>query len=132
MVSNAPSLKNRCSDSRHTGLVPLTVETGSIRSAGSVVRQQVTAHLLAPCELDPDVAGAPLLMEPDDAGERWQDHPLSQSTEILRAVLGSLLYDSLPKLLALPDTTLVYPAHGAGSLCGKAIGKESFTTIGEQ
>ncbi len=46
--------------------------------------------------------------------------------------LGSLLYDSLPKLLALPDTTLVYPAHGAGSLCGKAIGKESFTTIGEQ
>ncbi len=46
--------------------------------------------------------------------------------------LGSLLYDSLPKLLALPDATLVYPAHGAGSLCGKAIGKETFSTIGEQ
>ena len=38
------------------------------------------------------------------------------------ADLGGLLYDSLrTKLLALPDASLVYPAHGAGSLCGKAI-----------
>ncbi|PYQ72032.1 MAG: MBL fold metallo-hydrolase, partial [Acidobacteria bacterium] len=36
------------------------------------------------------------------------------------ADLGGLLYDSLrTKLLALPDESLVYPAHGAGSLCGK-------------
>ena len=49
------------------------------------------------------------------------------------ASLGNLLYDSLQhKLLALPDDSLVYPAHGAGSLCGKALGKETFTTIGEQ
>lgn len=47
--------------------------------------------------------------------------------------LGSMLYDSLrDKLLQLPDESLVYPAHGAGSLCGKALGKETFTTIGEQ
>jgi hydroxyacylglutathione hydrolase len=49
------------------------------------------------------------------------------------ASLGNLLYDSLrTKLLALPDDSLVYPAHGAGSLCGKALGKETFSTIGEQ
>lgn len=49
------------------------------------------------------------------------------------ASLGSLLYDSLQtKLLALPDDSLVYPAHGAGSLCGKALGSETFSTIGEQ
>ena len=49
------------------------------------------------------------------------------------ASLGSLLYDSLrTKLLALPDDSLVYPAHGAGSLCGKALGKETYSTIGEQ
>ena len=49
------------------------------------------------------------------------------------AELGGLLYDSLrTKLLALPDSTLVYPAHGAGSLCGKALGKETWSTIGEQ
>ena len=47
--------------------------------------------------------------------------------------LGGLLYDSLhTKLLALPDSSLVYPAHGAGSLCGKAISKETVSTIGEQ
>jgi glyoxylase-like metal-dependent hydrolase (beta-lactamase superfamily II)/rhodanese-related sulfurtransferase len=47
--------------------------------------------------------------------------------------LGSMLYDSLHrKLLPLPDATLVYPAHGAGSLCGKAISKEKVSTIGEQ
>ena len=47
--------------------------------------------------------------------------------------LGGLLYDSLrTKLLTLPDDTLVYPAHGAGSLCGKALSKETVSTIGEQ
>src|SRR3954468_14753978 len=49
------------------------------------------------------------------------------------ADLGALLYDSLrSKLLTLPDASLVYPAHGAGSLCGKAISKETVSTIGEQ
>ena len=47
--------------------------------------------------------------------------------------LGALLFDSLrDTLLPLPDSTLVYPAHGAGSLCGKAISQESVSTIGEQ
>ncbi len=49
------------------------------------------------------------------------------------SALGNLLYDSLRlKLMHLPDSSLVYPAHGAGSLCGKALGKETFSTIGEQ
>ena len=47
--------------------------------------------------------------------------------------LGAQLYASLRnKLLTLPDTTLVYPAHGAGSLCGKALSQETSSTIGEQ
>jgi len=47
--------------------------------------------------------------------------------------LGNLLFDSLhQKLLTLPDDTLVYPAHGAGSLCGKALSRETVSTIGEQ
>jgi len=49
------------------------------------------------------------------------------------ADLGGMLFDSLhTKLLALPDESLVYPAHGAGSLCGKALSKETFSTLGEQ
>ena len=46
--------------------------------------------------------------------------------------LGSMLFDSLRKLLGLPDESLVYPAHGAGSLCGRAISKETVSTLGEQ
>ena len=49
------------------------------------------------------------------------------------ADLGAKLYDSLhEKLMKLPDASLIYPAHGAGSLCGKALGKETVSTIGEQ
>jgi len=36
------------------------------------------------------------------------------------------------KLLKLPDATLIYPAHGAGSMCGKQLSSEPFSTIGEQ
>src|ERR1700688_1010350 len=47
--------------------------------------------------------------------------------------LATHLYESLrDKLLTLPDECLVYPAHGAGSLCGKALIKETFSTLGEQ
>ncbi|MBK9386865.1 MAG: MBL fold metallo-hydrolase [Planctomycetes bacterium] len=47
--------------------------------------------------------------------------------------LAGALYDSLHgKLLALPDATLVYPAHGAGSMCGKNLSNERVSTIGQQ
>lgn len=47
--------------------------------------------------------------------------------------LASMLFDSLnKKLKTLPDHVLVYPAHGPGSACGKNIGKETHSTIGEQ
>jgi hydroxyacylglutathione hydrolase len=47
--------------------------------------------------------------------------------------LGSHLYDSLhDKLLRLPDETLVYPAHGAGSLCGKQLSSDTVSTLGDQ
>ncbi|MGE0130376.1 MAG: rhodanese-like domain-containing protein [Blastocatellales bacterium] len=47
--------------------------------------------------------------------------------------MASMLYDSLRnKLLRLADATEVYPAHGAGSLCGRNISKETFSTIGHQ
>jgi len=47
--------------------------------------------------------------------------------------LGAHLYDSLHnKLLPLPDETLVYPAHGAGSLCGKHLSSDTVSTLGDQ
>ncbi|MFI5140985.1 MAG: rhodanese-like domain-containing protein [Bacteroidia bacterium] len=47
--------------------------------------------------------------------------------------LASMLYDSLnTKIKTLADDVIVYPGHGAGSACGKNIGKEATTTIGQQ
>ncbi len=47
--------------------------------------------------------------------------------------MGEMLYDSLHnKILGLPDGTEVYPAHGAGSLCGKSLSKETWSTLGVQ
>jgi rhodanese-related sulfurtransferase len=47
--------------------------------------------------------------------------------------LADMLYASITnKLVKLPDATLVYPAHGAGSMCGKSLSKETVSTIGEQ
>src|SRR5262249_48997542 len=47
--------------------------------------------------------------------------------------LGAMLYDSVhTKLMALPDEVRVFPAHGAGSACGKNLSTERSSTIGAQ
>lgn len=47
--------------------------------------------------------------------------------------LAEMLYDSLQaKIMPLANDVIMYPAHGAGSSCGKNLGKETFSTIGEQ
>lgn len=50
-----------------------------------------------------------------------------------RDELADMLYDSLHnKLMPLPDATRVYPAHGAGSACGKNLSTETSSTMGQQ
>lgn len=47
--------------------------------------------------------------------------------------MAGMLYDSLhEKILPLADETEIYPAHGAGSLCGKSLSKETWSTLGNQ
>ena len=58
---------------------------------------------------------------------------LLSSIGFTRDELADKLYDSLHnKLMTLPDATRVYPAHGAGSACGKNLSTERSSTIGEQ
>ena len=58
----------------------------------------------------------------------WHRSPVQAAQE-----LASLLQDSLhQKLLTLPDSVEVYPAHGAGSLCGRNISPERQSTIGKE
>jgi glyoxylase-like metal-dependent hydrolase (beta-lactamase superfamily II)/rhodanese-related sulfurtransferase len=58
---------------------------------------------------------------------------LLASLGFTRDELAHQLYDSLhDQLLTLPDATRVYPAHGAGSACGKNLSTETWSTIGDQ
>jgi len=58
---------------------------------------------------------------------------LLASIGFTRDELAEKLYDSLhEKLLPLPDSTRVYPAHGAGSACGKNLSTETWSTMGDQ
>lgn len=58
---------------------------------------------------------------------------LAVKSDLTANDLAGLLYNSIQKhLMLLPNHVLVYPAHGAGSACGKNIGKETYSTIGQQ
>jgi len=58
---------------------------------------------------------------------------LMASIGISDTELAEMLYDSLHNtLLKLPDATLVYPAHGAGSMCGRNLSPDTVSTIGTQ
>jgi hydroxyacylglutathione hydrolase len=58
---------------------------------------------------------------------------LAQQGEQTMEDMAATLYDSLhDKILNLPDEVLIYPAHGAGSACGKHMSKETFDTLGHQ
>lgn len=58
---------------------------------------------------------------------------LMASIGVTAEELGGQLFDSLRnKLMRLPDETLVYPAHGAGSMCGKNLSSDTVSTLGRQ
>ena len=56
-----------------------------------------------------------------------------KAADITQEDLAGILYESLrKKIMPLADDVLVYPAHGAGSACGKTLSKETVGTLGEQ
>ena len=58
---------------------------------------------------------------------------LAIKSDLTQEDLAGMLFDSLRnKIMPLPDDVLVYPAHGAGSACGKNMSKETFDTLGNQ
>lgn len=58
---------------------------------------------------------------------------LAQTGELTKEELAGYLYDSLrEKIMVLPDHLIVYPAHGAGSACGKNISRQTSDTLGNQ
>lgn len=56
-----------------------------------------------------------------------------KAANLTQEQLASILFHSLrEKIMTLPDDVIVYPAHGAGSACGKNMSKETVSTIGQQ
>ena len=56
-----------------------------------------------------------------------------KAAHLTQEELAGMLYDSLRnKIMVLPDSVIVYPAHGAGSACGKHMSKETVDTLGHQ
>lgn len=58
---------------------------------------------------------------------------LAIKSDLSQEDLAGMLYDSLrTKIMPLPNHVIVYPAHGAGSACGKNLSKETYDTLGHQ
>ncbi len=87
------------------------------------------------CYLLSDETGKPLYVFTGDTlfiGDVGRPD-LAQKSTITMEDLAGMLYESLEtKIKTLPDDVIVYPAHGAGSACGKNMSKETSDTIGHQ
>ena len=59
--------------------------------------------------------------------------PDLSSGSLSQEELASMLYESLhKKIIPLPDEVIIYPAHGAGSSCGKNLGPDTYSSLGEE
>lgn len=88
------------------------------------------------CYLLRDESGKPHAVFTGDTlfvGDVGRPDLAQKGTELTVNDLAGMLFDSLQlKIIPLPDDVIVYPAHGAGSSCGKSMGPETYSTIGEQ
>jgi glyoxylase-like metal-dependent hydrolase (beta-lactamase superfamily II)/rhodanese-related sulfurtransferase len=83
-------------------------------------------------ERDPSLPHAVLTGDALFVGDVGRPDLLAASGAAPDAMARELYRSLRGKLLALPDDLLVYPAHGAGSMCGRSLGAENVSTIGKQ
>lgn len=77
--------------------------------------------------------GEPLLFTGDTLFVGDVGRPDLSSGNLSREELASMLYDSLQtRILPLPDNTVIYPAHGPGSSCGKNLGPATYSTLKDE
>jgi hydroxyacylglutathione hydrolase len=112
-----------------------TIELGAVR----LVALETPGHTpesisIAVHDLLADPARPHALLTGDAlfVGDVGRPDLLASSGETAEAMARALYRSLHRKVLALPDETLVYPAHGAGSMCGRSLGAENVTTLGRQ
>lgn len=143
-----------------SGHLDLAQKTGAIIVYGPTARPSFDAHIAADGEvlkvgnvtitvlhtpghtmesttyLLKDEAGNPHAIFTGDTlfiGDVGRPDLAQKAGSITQEDLAGFLYDSLHnKIMPLPNDVLVYPAHGAGSACGKNMSKETFDTLGNQ
>jgi hydroxyacylglutathione hydrolase len=103
----------------------------------SVTTLHTPGHTLeSTCYLLKDEAGKEHCIFTGDTlfvGDVGRPDLAQKGSELAMEDLAGMMYDSLHKhILTRPDDVIVYPAHGPGSSCGKNLGPETFSTIGEQ
>ncbi|MBS1780235.1 MAG: MBL fold metallo-hydrolase [Bacteroidetes bacterium] len=87
------------------------------------------------CYLLKDKSGKPVALFSGDTlfiGDVGRPDLAQKAAHLTQEDLAGLLYESTRKLMSLPDDVIVYPAHGAGSACGKNMSKETYDTLGHQ
>ena len=88
------------------------------------------------CYLLKDASGKPHAIFTGDTlfiGDVGRPDLAQKKDSVTAEDLAGMLYDSLrSKIMPLPDDIIVYPAHGAGSACGKNMSKETWDTLGHQ
>lgn len=113
----------------------LTFETVEVQALHTPGHTPEAISLTIADRQDAGAAGKPYAVLTGDAlfiGDVGRPDLLASSGFTDKELAG-MLHDSLRnKLMKLDDAVLVYPAHGAGSLCGKNMSKETVSTIGEQ
>lgn len=123
-----------------TGFDFIRAEDGQVFSVGHVQFRLIhtPGHTLeSSCYLLEDEAGKPTALFTGDTlfiGDVGRpDLAQKLSGDLTQEKLAGLLFDSLRnKIMYLPDDIIVYPAHGAGSACGKNMSKETSDTLGNQ
>jgi glyoxylase-like metal-dependent hydrolase (beta-lactamase superfamily II)/rhodanese-related sulfurtransferase len=112
---------------------------GEIFKIGKMTIQAIhtPGHTLeSTCYLLLDESGVPKALFSGDTlfiGDVGRPDLAQKAADMTQEQLAGILFDSLrTKIMPLPDDVIVYPAHGAGSACGKSMSKETFDLLGHQ
>lgn len=123
----------------HTNFPVHVAKDGELFSIGKLKIQvlHTPGHTLeSSCYLLKDEAGKDQALFTGDTlfvGDVGRPDLAQKGAALTMNDLAGMLYDSLrKKILPLPDHVIIYPAHGAGSSCGKNLGTETYSTVGEQ
>jgi hydroxyacylglutathione hydrolase len=120
------------------GFAAIVAKHGQVFKVGAVTFEvlHTPGHTMeSTCYLLKDETGKSTALFSGDTlfiGDVGRPDLAQKAAHLTQEELAGLLFESTRKLMSLPDDIIVYPAHGAGSACGKNMSKETYDTLGHQ